>query len=329
MLADAKEEMTFAHSERMEHKSMRDRKVTAPNEAMIERIAKIQEIEDWLERLPDLDPEQAQAFLDEARRGGQDSGALLGRARERFGDPSHAFAALDIVEQVLRRENPDVASAAGAAREALLEAEGPAIRAGINVSAAAFEAAGQDRTAVAELRELYREVVLGNPVPAAIYRGILQHFGTEDFPDRLRFLTRALGDDLAAAGPSVEPAKLRETLEGLSGLRVLDTAHERCGLLARRVGKLCGITPPVTEVMRVLLPLTEQTSHGPGTVGSIPSQLGIPEGRLDARILMMGEARAVMALLPVGIYRDQDNRFAVLRSLQDAMDTLIEREEAQ
>jgi type III secretion protein W len=329
LLSEAKEELTFAHSERMEQKSMRERKVTAPNEAMIERIAQIREIQEWVDKLPDLDTAQLQEFLDEARRGGQDSESLLGRARERFGDPSHAFAALDIVEQMLRGENPEVANAAAAARDALLEAEGPSVRAGINITSVAFELAQHDREAAGELRSLYREVVLGNPTPAGIYRAILQRYGSEDFSDRLRFLSRAIGDDLAAAGPSIPPAQLREVLDGLSSLRVLDTAHDRCGLLSQRIGRLSGVTPPVTDVMRALLPLTEQTTYGPGTVSSIPSQLGIPESRLDARILLMGEARAVMALLPTGIYRDQDSRFAVLRSLQEAMDTLIEREEMQ
>ena len=329
LLANAKEELTFAHSERVERKSMRERKITAPGKAMHERAEQCGEIEAWLERLPDLDSQQVAEFLEEARGGGQEPEKLLGRARERFGDSSHAFAALDIIEQALRGEDASVAATAAAARQALLDAAGPAVRAGINVSAAAFEMARQDRAAAAELRQLYREVVLGNPAPAAIYRAVLQRFGTDDFAERLRFLTRALGDDFAAAGPSIEPARLRETLDGLSGLRVLDTAHERCSLLAQRVGKLCGVTPPVTAVMQNLLPLTEQTTHGPGKVSPIPGQLGIPDARLDARILLMKEARDVMALLPVGIYRDPDNRFAVLRSLQEAMDSLIEREEAQ
>lgn len=330
LLANAKEELTFAMSEKLESRTLKERKVSAPGEAMVERIQKIQEIEEWLERLPDLDPGETAAFLEEARRGGRDAQALLGRARERFGDPSHAFAALDIGEQALRREGrTEEADAAARARETLLEAEGPAVRAGINISVAAFEAAKADRGAAAELRDLYRQVVLGNPAPAAMYRAILEKFGTEDFAGRLAFLTRAVGDDLRAAGPSIEPAQLRETIDGLSGLRVLDTAHDRCATLAKRLGRLCGVTPPVTEVMRALLPLSEQTTQGPGTVMPILRQVGLPDKRLDAQILMMREARGVMAALPTGIFRDQDTRFAVLRSMQEAMDSLIEREEAQ
>ena len=329
MLADAKEELTFAHSERMERKAMRERNVSVPGQAQVERIEQIRELQAWGERLPDLDQDAVADFLEKAGRDRADAQTLLRQARERFGDPSHAFAALKMLEQRLRAEGAPGSAIVAEARAALLEAEGPAVRAGLNVTAVAFAESGQDRGEAAALRDLYRQVVLGKPSPAAIYRAILEHYGADDLPDRLRFLTRALGDDLAAAGPSVEPAQLRETLEGLSGLRVLDTAHERCALLARRVGKLCGTTPPVTEVMRALLTLTEQTSHGPGTVSGIPARLGVPERRLDASILLMSEARAVITLLPVGIFRDQDTRFAVMRSLQEAMDGLIEREETQ
>jgi len=329
LLFNAKEEMTFAHSERMEQKSMRERKVLAPNEAIVERITEIQEIQEWIDQLPDIDREKLKEFLTEERDGNGKSDDLLRRAQERFEDPSHAFAALDVVAKALKADNPGVAAAAAAAQAALLETDGPTVRAGINISGTAFAAAHQDKQAAHDLRELYREVVLGGQSPASIYRTIIQRLGVDDFAERLQFLSRAIGDDLAAAGPSIPPVQLREILAGLSGLRILDTAHDRCTLLAQRIGRLSGTTPGTMDVMRSLLPLTEQTTFGPGTVDGISGQLGIPDTRLDVRILLMNETRAVMALLPTGVYRDQDTRFAVLRGLQEAMDRLIEREEAQ
>jgi type III secretion protein W len=325
VLDNAKEELSFAHSSRMERKSIQERRITRPERAQAERRV---HLEEYSGRLPDFDLRRYASLLEDLRRSGEGTEGTLRRLRERFPDPSHAFAALDLAQNWFREEGDDErAGQLAAARDRLAEENGEAIRAGLNVSVAAFDFAGGNREAAAGLRELYRQTVFSEPGPSGLYRGIIAKYGAEDFASHIRFLSRAVGDDLGAAGPSVEPARLHELVRDLSALRVLDTVHERCAQLAERVARQAGAVVTVTEIMRRLLPLTEEAVAGPSKLIGVPAEVGIPDNRIEAQIAFLREAREIVATLPPGLFRDVDARFAVLRAAQEALDMLIEREE--
>ncbi|MEJ0017904.1 MAG: type III secretion system gatekeeper subunit SctW [Acetobacteraceae bacterium] len=255
---------------------------------------------------------------------------ILRMVGERFGDPTHADVAMDGLEKALHLAGRDeLADRVTGARARFQAEQGPAIRAGLNVTGAAFEIAAGDKAAAGELRDLYRATVFGKPGPAGLYRGMIGQFGVEGFTDRLRFLTHAAGDDLAAEGPSVDPARLQELIRDLSTLRVLDTVHERCTELANRLDRQNQVRLAPTDVLQALLPLTEETVNGPSKILAVPEKLDIPASRLDAQITLLREAREVMTIMPVAIYRDMDARAALLRGMQEAMDITIEREEEQ
>jgi type III secretion protein W len=333
LLDNAKEELSFAHSSRMERKSIQERRITrAERGQQAERQEQLEErqvhLDEYTGRLPDFDQRRYASMLEDLRKSGEGMEGILRRARERFPDPSHAFAALDLAQNRFREEGDgERARLLAAARDRLAEENGEAIRAGLNVSVAAFEFAEGNREAAADLRERYRETVFSEPGPSGLYRGIIAKFGAEGFPSHIRFLSRAVGDDLGAAGPSVEPARLHELVRDLSALRVLDTVHERCAQLAERVARQAGAVVTVTEIMRQLLPLTEEVVAGPSKLIGLPAQVGIPEDRIEAQIAFLREAREIVAMLPPGLFRDVDARFAVLRAAQEALDVLIEREE--
>lgn len=327
LLMDAKEELTFAHSERVESKSIEERNVEEAHGDVVERVQRIQEM---LDKLPDLDPRAIEAFSAEMRAARASGQRILEALQERFSDPSHQYAALQAAGEDARQAgDTEMAARLNEAAQRLEAQAGPAIRAGLNVSRTAMEAADGDRNAAAELRDSYREAVFGRPGPAGVYKGILDRFGTEGFAGRIGFLTRAAGDELAAAGPSVPPTRLRELLADLSALRMLDTAHERASVLSRRVGQVAGVEIATVEVMRRLLPFTEDAVGGAAKLLAVPEQCGVPAARLDAQILFIRETRDLLALMPAGIFRDMDARFSVLAGAQEAMDRLIEREEAQ
>ena len=329
LLDDAKEELTFAIAEQMEIKDIEDRSVEESG-SYGERVNEIEGVWKLLdEQLPDLDLDALRAllenFLEQETLSEDDISRMV---QERFGDPSHTYAALDTLASELRGHGrEEMADRTAAVRDRMLQDNGPAIRAGLNVSATAFEVAAGDRAAAAELRDLYRTTVLAAPGPAGVYRGMIQQFGVDGFSDHLRFLTRAVGDDLAAAGPSVEPARLQELLEDLSALRVLDTAHDRCAQLARRVNQQGPVTLTPTEVLQNLLPLTEEPINGPAKLLALADRLGIPADRYDTRVALLRESRDVLAALPVAVYRDGDARMTLLRAVQEAMDITIEQEE--
>lgn len=327
MLANAKEELTFAHSERMEKKTIKERSVEGANRELIDRVRQVSEI---LEMMPDLDRDGLERFTARLRGMLAREDAFRQAAREEYADPSEAYAALAMAEEEFRRDGDGPrAEAAQAAMRRLLEEEGPAIRAGLNIGRAAHEAAGGDPAAAQQLRDSYRETVFARPGPAGVYKGIIDRFGIEGFAAQLRFLTRAVGDELLAAGPSVEPPRLRELLADLSALRTLDTAHEQAEGLSRRLSRMAGLQVGATPILRQLLPLTEDTTLGAQKLRPIPQTLGLPESRLDLQILFMREARDLLGSLPAGIYRDNEARFALLGSMQQALDQLIEIEETQ
>jgi type III secretion protein W len=330
LLADAMEELTFALAEEMEVKEIKERKVEEEEDAFGDRVHEIHGVWKMLEeQLPDLDLEALRELFEELVGTDASEEEIARKVGERFRDPTHADAALDGLEKALRAAGDTaLADRVATVRERFRAENGPAIRAGLNVTGAVMEVAAGDRAAAGELRDLYRATVFGVPGPAGLYRGIISQFGIDGFADRIRFLTRAAGDDLAAAGPSVDPVRLQELIRDLSALRVLDTVHERCGTLAARLERQNGVTVTPTDLLQHLLPLTEETVSGPSKPLGLPERLGLPASPPEAGIMLLREAREVMGMMPVAIYRDMDARAAVLRGMQEAMDIMIEREEA-
>lgn len=329
LLADAKEELAMAMSEQMEVKDIEERQVEDPG-TYGERVNEIEGVWGMLqEQLPDLDLDALRGllehFLEQTDPSDEDIRRLVD---QQFSDPSHAFAALDTIAGQLRTAGRDeLATRVIAARDRLQAERGPDIRAGLNVTAAAFELADGDRQEAAALRDLYRASVFATSGPAGLYRGIIEQFGVEGFADRLRFLTRATADDLAAEGPSVEPARLQQLLGDLSTLRVLDTVHDRCKLAVTRLSQQGqdGLTP--TGMLQVLLPLTTDPMVGPNKLLAVPDGLGVPADQFEIRVGVLRESRDILAMVPVTVYRDGDVRAAVLRAAQEAMDLTIEQEE--
>lgn len=327
LLDAAKEELTFAHSETMEVKQLEERHIDEGRYG--ERVDEIEGVWKFLGHLPDLDLQALRKLLAEMEaRENPTEQEVLDQVGSYFHDPSHAFAALDCAEQTFRAQGKErLAETIRAAKERFQGEHGPAIRAGMNVSVAALDISAGDRAAASELRDLYRQTVFAQPGPAAVYRGILTQFGLDGFADRVRFLTRAAGDDLAAAGPSVAPARLQQLIQDLSALRILDTVHDRCLELVGRLQRQNQIQLAPANVLQALLPLTEESVSGPAKILPLPEKLGVPPARLDASITLIRESRELLGMMPVQVFRDMDARSAVMRGMQEAMDILTEREE--
>jgi type III secretion protein W len=331
----AKEELGSPHSEAMQEKKIEERVVEEEEGRYGERVDEVGGVWKFLGQLPDMDLRALAGLIEDLEKLEKAEGVrtdtpdrILALVAQHFEDPAHVFAALEQAEQRFRTlGHGEFADAIKQAKDQYETEHGPEIRAGLNVTAAAFEAVDGDRLEAQRLRDLYRDTVFNTTGPAAVYKGVIDQFGTEEFPQRIKFLTRALGDDLSSAGPSVEPTRLHELIGQLSDLRVLDTVHERCGQMVDRLHRQNDVPLSVTGVMQELLPLTAEPVSGPTRLLALPGRLGIPESRVEAGIALLRETREVMALVPTGIYRDLDARASVLRGIQEAMDELIEREE--
>ncbi|MES0139401.1 TyeA family type III secretion system gatekeeper subunit [Mesorhizobium sp. M0016] len=180
----------------------------------------------------------------------------------------------------------------------------------------------------AELHDCYRATVSCDPGLLRLYSEILNKFGTEGFSRHVAFLTRTLGQEIASASPSVEPARLREILGGLSALRGLDTVHECCEKMVNRIQRRSMIDITPAAVMRQLLPLVEDAVPSPSKIIAIPERFGISSVRLDLQIAVLRESRNLLAMIPVGAYRNLEARIKTLQAVEAAMDFRIEQEES-
>lgn len=327
LLEQAREERTFGFSEAIESRALVERKIS--EERLAPSLSAVHEIDAYFERLPYFDRTELPGLLRDIRRDDSALQDILRKVRRRFADPSYAYAALDLAARELRREGLDqLAIRTNGAKAQLMAKQGVAVRAGLNISVVATEVAAGDQRLAAELRDFYRATVSSDPGPLRLYRDILSKFGVEGFARHVAFLTRALGEDIASAGPSVEPARLWEILSGLSALRVLDTVHECCQKMVERIRRRNIIDITATGVMWQLLPLLEDTVPGPSKIIPIPERLGIPLVHLDMQIAVLRDSRDLLAMIPVGVYRDLDARESTLRAIEEAMDIRIEQEES-
>ncbi|NRP75102.1 hypothetical protein ILFOPFJJ_06025 [Ensifer psoraleae] len=327
LLEQAKEELTFRFSEVMESTGHAEHKAEEKRVAL--PLSAVDEFDAYFERLPLFDRAELQALLRDIRSGACAVEDILREASRRFADPSFAYAALELTAKELRRQGlTELATWTDAAKAELMAKQGVAVRAGLNISMVAFEEAAGDKRRAAELSDSYRATISSNPGPVRLYRGILDRFGVEGFARHITFLTRALGEDIGSAGPSIEPARLREILRGLSALRVLNTVHECCGDMVERVARQSKIVMTATDVMQQLLPLVDDIVPHPSKIIPIPERLGIPAVELDLQISLLRESRKLLAMIPVGVYRDLEARRTMLEAVQQAMDIRIGQEES-
>ena len=204
MLSDAAEELGMHHSEKAESKHSSERKKEAVRSL---EIMTAEAVSDYLDAAQAFeDPEQ---LVHLAKRMLSGQGDPARHAREAFQEPTQQFMAMQYALHQGEREGvaSDVLEALRESLQDLEMAHGPAIRADINSIATAAQP-GASRVDIAQFQATYRDVVLGESSLAATLKMALERFGDKDFSVGLQRLTQALGQDLAAARPSCEPARL-------------------------------------------------------------------------------------------------------------------------
>ncbi|MDK1378217.1 MULTISPECIES: TyeA family type III secretion system gatekeeper subunit [unclassified Sinorhizobium] len=325
LLEQAKEERTFGFSELMEVKKRAERKIS--RERLAQCPSTNEEFNACFERLEYFNRADPEALL----RGVRGDNSAYGNIRLDAGhgstDPPYADLALDPAARELYREGPgQLADRTGKAQRTAEQEV--AVWAGPNIPGEADEQACGDQQVAGELRNFCRATVSSASALGRLYKTIFKNLGAEGFAQRIAFLTRALGEDIRSAGPSVEPVQLHCILVGLTALRVLDSVHERCGEMIMRIRRQSQVDMTPTAVMQQLLPFVGDVLPGPSNVNFIPERLGISPDRLDVQIAVLRESRDLLALIPTCVYRDSETRTAALRAMQQAMDIRIEQEES-
>jgi len=324
-LADAAEEISLYQAEKTETKHTAERK------------------KELYQALPLMDPEAIDAYVNAAqddngkgklaaltKRLLSGQGDPLAAARQAFSQPAMQYLGLQHALHQGGREGAD-AGVLDALREALADLEmdhGPSIRADLNTIGAAAEGAG-DAAQVASFQSTYRDVVLGQSDLAGTLKLALERFGEGDFSAGLGRLTRALGQDLAAARPSTDPARLQGLVRDLYHLSVASTVLDGCRELLDDQQQRHGVAAPAGGAVALMQDLVSASAEK-WVMGSRFTGLADKhaQGNVQAAIGFLTGVKTLLHEMPVQIFVDGDQRQTVFNAAQEALDAAIDREES-
>ena len=173
-LMDSMEELSFQFEEKTA-KTLAERKM-GPLQGM--RSSFIRALEAWQSMMPDMPGRpRLEKFIQNIRtmlRSGAGAAAadiLKGLAREST-DPSHQFAMLDLLEQMLGEGETELRDLIRQARSQLMNEKGAEIKAGINL-ADEVNARATTPGEMQELRDMYRSEVIGFSKPQDCFRSLM------------------------------------------------------------------------------------------------------------------------------------------------------------
>lgn len=321
LLADAAEELTFAVDTTDEFELEERKERDDISEAMEERVRKYREL-----MREKGQAEQLDRLLDAVRaRTGKEH--ALRQARERFPDPSDAWAALRAVRDELAG-HPSVAAALNGVDEALAELEaeqGAAIRSGIcgALNAAGFEALGDS----GRLGSLYRGVVCDFGDVNELFAHIRETYGN-DFDAALDFLYKALASDLAADVPSMEKSCLEHVNANLGELRLLQSARSLCTRLLDRWAGVHGVTACPLDDMALLgriIALRKEKYISGIQMARLADEAGAPD--IERKVLFLQELLNTVRSFTPALFDGTEGRMKVLNAVQDAVDAAVAEED--
>jgi len=320
LIADAAEELTFEASEIVE-KKIEERRVEKerPSE-LIQRIRKLQQM------VPDFNEKTFLRLLETLKKQLPSSSRELRDAtRSAFSEVSHQHLALKLLEEAFQ-DVPELQSLAKVTREELEAEAGPAIRAGINTSSIANRYAQQGLGELSELRDFYRTTILHYEGVTETFRAITERFPDQAIPDAVGYLLRAVGHDLHAKGPSLEPEELRMILNDLYYLEYLAHLHHSCDQLLRRTERGFGVPLSLNSkgLVAEFLTLTDKTWITSSDVLNLAHKAGLVN--TSARIYFLQGFLDMARQAPLKLFANDEKRLALVAKVQEALDQSIAEE---
>lgn len=320
-LANAVEEMAQSAAMRLRERSKSDKKNEISELPDIELYAK-ENADGYL----DLTGQQGQAneLMRRMRRTPEKAFTLAQEPRD---DPALGFLALKRA-YTAAVEDGESAQILAQFEEALAEFDaqhGPAIRASLNTIGVASENA-PNKEQLKAFQSTYRDVVLDTQSVAETLKTVLKDFGEARFSEGLQQMIRALGQDLNAARPSTSPVRLTQLVQDLYHLQVVGTILENCGdLCAELITRNQPSKLSSQQLMERLIGLAGERWMNGQRILDLTSACEIYV--LGTQIFFMTSIRRLLKRLPTKIFFDDDCRNSVLNASQEALDTLIARED--
>ena len=329
-LEDAAEELTFAHSEKVE-KKLSKRKINS--KAALKSFA-AEQAEKYLRDVPDLERNRKLSeFAKELLKQGDEAHAreFLRHSAEQFSeDKTHQFLALSYTCELAKENDASpetIASLEAAMAELQAEAQ-PEIQAGLNVSAVADDFSDEGIGGVQQLRDFYRDVVLDYAGVNDAYKQITQQRPDADFVKSVNFLLKSLAADLSASSHSLDKVQLKQIMDDMYQLKLLNGMHDQCqDLLTRVRHNFSGVSEgfATDDLMRELLAAQDKGWEGEAFFSALPGKLGIRTS--DAQIYFLQGFKEVLRLVPLKVFKDDDiKRQRLLQSMQQSLDIAINNE---
>ena len=360
-LADAAEELSFSQSERAESK-LSKRRIKSGRGIRPQGIELAEEVaqelvegklakqhkksglgskssarelaEKYQQRVPDVDKDKIDKFASRALAqagSGATPKSLRRDAREAFPDQTHQFIALSYARDQAQAQgqDPKLVAVFQTACEQLMAEAGPAIQAGLNVSAVAQRYADKGLDDTHELRGLYRDVVLDYDTVVEAYDRVTARYPDKQFPEAVSFLLQSLSVDLGAGSQSLSRVRLKQVIDDMGQLKTLSSLYDQCkDLLTRIRNNYATVRDDVStrDLMKELLVAQDKGWQGGNIFTDLPDKLGIRTD--EPAIYFMRGFKEVLRLMPLKVFNDDTTkRDRTLQSVQQSMDALIENEE--
>ena len=321
LLADAAEELTFAVDSTDDFELDERKERDEIDDAMEKRVKKYQELMRESGAAQQLDQ------LKDAIRAREGREHALRQARQRFPDPSDAWAALKEIREELEGDAPaEILRGLDEALAELEEQEGPAIRSGIcgALNAKGFDALGSP----SELGGLYRGTVCDFADVNELYAHIQEKYGN-DFEAALNFLYKALASDMAADVPSMEKTHLEHVNAGLGELRSLQSARSLCVRLLDRWASVHGVRDCPLDDMALLgriVNLRKEHFISGTQIARLADEARAPD--IERKVLFLQELLNTTRSFAPSLFDGAEGRMKVLDAVQDAVDNAIAEEDA-
>ncbi len=277
-------------------------------------------------------PEAFMKFMDLIRKmGQQDVNALLRQVAKFFEDVSDQYRALMLAENILEKgtESEDLLEHVKQAKDKLMNDSGPAVRAGLNIAKEAINASKEGLGEFQELRDFYRDIILGQTNISGAFKAIRKEYGEGNLDKAIAYLIKAAGNDLAAQGPSLEPSQLKAIIDNMYQVETLSGVDQRLTELLRRIVTNFDVALKGDSemIMDKLLDLASAYRIKSQEFLQLAEKLGLKA--LLEQIYFLTGLNEQVRLLPLKIYESPDNRTKLLEASQEALDEVIYEEEEQ
>ena len=329
-LMDSMEELSFQFEEKAAKKTA-ERKLGAMQGS---RSAFVRALEAWNAMMPDMPSQERMAkLLQNCRQmlsGGvrQSVDGLLKELARESTDPSHQFAMLDLMEQMLGEGETELRDLVRQARTQLMSEKGAEIKAGINL-AAEVNARATSPEEMQGLRDLYRSEVVGFTKPQDCFRSLVAARGAGGLSDAISFLIAGCGKDLASSSPSMEREALGRILTDLQCVQVLQTVMDKLSQLAARMGVQFGEPCALNgeQLTGQVLELTEQAFVSATAIANLVGECGMR--KLLAQMDFTRELTRIFRQLSPRLFAKEGDRQRMVDAAQEHLDGLITEENEQ